>query len=127
MAWDDSVITAGTTVTLLVLTTDIERNIFTGGYDGNYLSSVEVYRLGDATSTTLPVRLRVARYGHACTIYRNKMVVTGGYGDRLSSVEIATRGQDGWGQFRIIDNALPEGRISHTATTVSLGTIYLTG
>ena len=55
------------------------------------------------------------------------MVVTGGYGDRLSSVEIATRGPQGWGEFRIINNALPEGREHHTATTLGLGTIYLTG
>ena len=74
--------------------------------------------------------LQVARFGHACTIYGDKMLVTGGYnrdGDRLSSVEIATRGPQGWGEFRIINNALPEGRSWHTATTLGLGTIYLTG
>jgi len=107
--------------------------ITAGGLDDDFneLSSVEVYRRGDATSTTLPVRLRVARSGHGCTIYGNKFVVTGGMdrdGDRLlSSVEISTRGEQGWGEFRIINNALPEGRGTHTATTIGLGTIYLTG
>ena len=102
----------------------IYNNIFTGGTLYWRLSSVEMYQLGDSSTTTLP-SLNDARSYHGCTIFTNnngkiQLIVTGGAGlsGHLSSVEISTKTGSGWSSFTKTEDALPEWRLAHTTTQI---------
>ena len=107
----------------------IYTNIFTGGYDWwNFLSSVEMYKTGDSTTTTLP-SLNKARDNHGCSLFTTSngdihFIVTGGLhrwyagGYTTSSVEISTKTEAGWSNFVRTDNALPGWRSHHTTTQI---------
>jgi hypothetical protein len=105
-----------------------ENVVITGGYDGAAtLSSVEIYKLGDSSTTTLS-SLNDARSYHGCTLFTTKngdlqLIVTGGSGGAsggvgLKSVEISTKTGSGWSSFVKTNDALPGTRSKHTTTQV---------
>ena len=102
----------------------IYNNIFTGGYGSSRLSSVELYKLGDSSTTTLP-SLNDARSYPGCSLFTTtngdiQLIVTGGSSRSsiLSSVEISTKTGSGWSSFVKTDNALPGWRYRHTTTLI---------
>jgi hypothetical protein len=109
--------------------------ITTGGRGGNpagNLVSVELYDMSASTPTvTVLPSLNVARTVHGCNIITKdngdlELIVTGGYGvsdTPLSSIEVATlsAGSATWGDFVLIDNALPEDEAYFKHTTTKVG------
>ena len=106
----------------------IYNNTFTGGTGSSgILSSVELYQLGDSSTTPLP-SLNEARYWHGCSLFTTttgdlQLIITGGRkgsgeSDGLSSVEISTKTESGWSSFVMTNNALPGYRDSHTTTQI---------
>jgi len=100
--------------------------VTSGGDNGGQVVTVEVYRVGEATSTTLDSDLQQGRFIHGCSLFNNtngdvQYVVTGGEntaGDRFDSVEIATKTGTTWSAFTKTENALPEPRWRHTTTKI---------
>ena len=106
----------------------VYNNIFTGGKGSSgILSSVELYQLGDSSTTALP-SLNEARVYHGFSLFTTttgdlQLIITGGY-YRLSSVEISTKTESGWSSFVRIDGALPGWRYLHT--TIQIGQLLYT-
>ena len=120
------------------------RSLFIGGGTSGQsaLSSVELYQLGDSTSTMLPPMTQ-PRVQHGCTSFTNdngdiSLIVTGGTRefefvggvdvclDPLSSVETIHKSASGWGSWNKVSNLKGGWRVSHKMVNIGRF-LYITG
>lgn len=115
----------GHTATLLTHGADRGRILVTGGYNGQWLSEVEIYDPGTGLARTA-ASLSLPRFGHTATpLADGRVVVIGGHSDQGAYREVEIY-DPLTGQWTPAD-AAPFTEYQHTATLLADGRILVAG
>jgi hypothetical protein len=100
--------------------------LIAGGYDGNYLSSTEIFD-PQTESFTAGSDMTVPRMGHTTTVLNNgKILFAGGVGTGWTFLESAEV-YDIDSKYFSLTGSMKYARESHTATFLTDGTVLITG